>query len=139
MPGGAVGRFLTAFMAFMVRRGMRVQGRPLLVLTTKGARTGAERRTILGWFEDPADPSARLIVASNSGSKSHPAWFFNLASHPDAAQIEIGGVRTQMRAATLAGQERAEAWKRIVAAAPGYGRYETSTDREIPVVRLTPR
>lgn len=138
MPGGKLGSVFTSVMRFFMRRGMRVQGRPLLELITIGAKTGTTRRTILGWFDDPSDPEARLIVASKAGSASHPAWFLNLAKHPDSVHIEDGRGRIAVTVETLSGEERAAAWKRIVAAAPGYGPYATTTDREIPIIRLTP-
>jgi hypothetical protein len=63
---------------------MRVQGRPLIELETVGAKTGTRRHVILGSFpEIAASPSSWVVVASNSGSARHPAWFLNLAKHPD--------------------------------------------------------
>jgi deazaflavin-dependent oxidoreductase (nitroreductase family) len=126
-------------MAFMSRRGMKVQGRPLLELITLGARSGSERHTVVGWFEDPNDPDARLIVASNAGSASNPAWLHNIAAHPGSVRVHDERGEFPVTADTLAGAERAEAWARVAAAAPGYGGYLQKTDREIPIVRLTPR
>jgi deazaflavin-dependent oxidoreductase (nitroreductase family) len=120
-------------------RRMRVQGRPLLLLTTTGAKTGRVRETTLGWFPDEEGGSeSRLIVASAAGAAAHPAWYVNLARRPDGAAIEAEGRRFAVNADSLQGSERDRAWKRIVALA-GYGKYEQQTDREIPVVRLTPR
>jgi deazaflavin-dependent oxidoreductase (nitroreductase family) len=126
-------------MAFLSRRGMKVQGRPLLELITIGARSGSERHTVLGWFEDPNHPDARLVVASYSGSASNPAWLLNMAAHPESVRVRDGRGEFGVTADTLAGAERAEAWERVSAAAPGYGVYATKTNREIPMVRLTPR
>jgi len=121
-------------------RRMRVQGRPLLLLTTTGAKTGRRRETTLGWFPDEErGGGSRLIVASAAGAAAHPSWYVNLARRPDAAAIEIDGHRFAVNAESLHGAERGRAWKRIVALAPGYGKYEQQTDREIPVVRLTPK
>ena len=118
---------------------MKVQGRPLLLLETIGGRTGKRRQTTLGWFPDE-DASRRswLVVASNAGSASHPSWYLNLARRPECA-IEVGRERIEVRAEALQGEERERAWKRVVSLAPGYGKYATDTDREIPIVRLTPR
>lgn len=118
---------------------MKVQGRPLLLLETMGARTGKRRQTTLGSFPDE-DPTRRawLVVASNAGSASHPAWYLNLARRPECV-IEVGRERVEVRAESLKGDERARAWQRVVALAPGYGKYATDTDREIPIVRLVPR
>jgi deazaflavin-dependent oxidoreductase (nitroreductase family) len=126
-------------MAFLSRRGMKIQGRPLLELITVGARSGSERHVVVGWFEDPRDPDARLVVASFAGSASNPAWLLNMAAHPGSIRVHDERGEFAVTADTLAGAERAEAWERVSAAAPGYGAYPTKTDREIPIVRLTPR
>ena len=121
-------------------RRMRIQGRPLLLLTTVGAKTGKRRQTPLGWFEDdPPRKDAWLIVASAAGAASHPAWYVNLARRPDDAGIDVDGQQIAVTAESLEGAERARAWSRIVALAPGYGEYAVTTDREIPIVRLTRR
>jgi deazaflavin-dependent oxidoreductase (nitroreductase family) len=121
-------------------RRMRIQGRPLLLLTTIGAKTGKRRQTPLGWFEDdPPRTDTWLVVASAAGAASHPGWYVNLARRPDDAAIDVDGRRIAVRPESLHGPERERAWSRIVALAPGYGEYATTTDREIPVVRLTRR
>jgi len=110
--------------------------RSMLLLTTTGARTGERHTLPLSYFPDGDD--AWLIVASAGGAARHPAWVRNLATHPDQAWIEIGGRRLQVRPESLEGEAREEAWRRIVARAPQFGRYQDHTDRVIPVVRLTP-
>ena len=127
------------FYRFFGRR-MRIQGRPLLLLTTTGAKTGKRRETPLGWFEDdPPRADAWLVVASAAGAASHPGWYVNLARRPDDASIDVGGEHVVVTPQSLEGDERERAWARIVALAPGYGQYAVTTDREIPVVRLTKR
>lgn len=79
------------------------------------------------------------IVASAAGAASHPGWYIDLACWPDDAAIDVDGQRIAVSAQFLEGAERARAWSRIVALAPGYGQYAVTTDREIPVVRLTRR
>jgi|SRR5215468_3933949 len=116
---------------------MRVMGRPLLLLETVGARSGRRRMTMLGWFPDTT-ADGRLVVASFGGSARHPAWYLNMARHPDRIWVETGRRRLQVRAESLRRVERAKAWQRIVALSPGYGRYQEKTDREIPIVRLSP-
>jgi len=136
----AIFHFMNVGMFRLLGRRMRVQGRPLLLLTTTGAKTGRVRETTLGWFPDEEGGSdSRLIVASAAGAASHPAWYVNLARRPDGAAIEVDGQRFAVECDSLHGGERDRAWKRIVALAPGYGKYEHDTDREIPVVRLTPK
>ena len=117
------------------RKGSGGQGQNTLVLTTTGAKTGQPRETLLGSFPDGDD--AWLIVASFGGNAKNPAWYHNLAAHPDQAQIEIGGRKVKVTASQLSGAERTDAWQRIVAASPRYGGYATKTDREIPIIRLT--
>ena len=136
----AIFHFLNIGMFRLLGRRMRVQGRPLLLLTTTGAKTGRRRQTTLGWFpdEDGAGDS-RLVVASAAGAATHPSWYVNLARRPDDASIEVDGRRVAVNAESLHGPERDRAWARIIALAPGYGKYAERTDREIPVVRLTPR
>ena len=121
-------------------RRARVQGRPLLLLHTVGARSGRPRQTTLGWVPDD-DPARRswLVVASAAGAASHPAWYINLAKRPDDVAIEVDGRRVAVRAASLRGAERERAWARVVELAPGYGKYARDTDREIPIVRLVPK
>ena len=118
------------------RRGGGSGGRAGLLLTTMGARSGRERTVSLGKFSD--GEGRLLVVASLAGAAQHPAWFINLAKNPDTVWVEVGRDRTKVRPELLHGEERADAWRRIVAAAPDYGPYEQVTDREIPVVRLTP-
>jgi deazaflavin-dependent oxidoreductase (nitroreductase family) len=118
---------------------MQVQGRPLLLLTTVGAKTGRVRQTVLCWFPD-SNASDRVqswrVVASGAGSAKHPAWFVNLARNPDRVSIEISGRQIKVEPESLRGAERTEAWRQVVALAPGYAAYEQRTDREIPVIRL---
>jgi len=124
---------------------MRVQGRPLLELETVGAKSGARRHTVLGWFPEAfAEPAQNapepidswLVVASNAGSARHPAWFLNVARHPDQTWIAIGRRRIKVRPETLEGAERQRAWQQITGLAPGYAGYQEKTDRVIPIVRL---
>jgi deazaflavin-dependent oxidoreductase (nitroreductase family) len=118
---------------------MRVQGQPVLLLSTVGAKTGKLRQAVLCWFPD-SDASdsdnSWLVVASGAGSLKHPAWFVNLARNPDQVSIEIGGRQIKVEPQSLRGEERAAAWRKVVALAPGYAAYEKRTDREIPILRL---
>ena len=110
-------------------------GMNVLVLTTVGAKTGQRRQTLLGSFPD--GDGAWLVVASAAGAAKNPAWYHNLAAHPDQADVEVGGKKVKVTAAQLTGADRDAAWQRITAAQPRYGGYETKTDREIPIIRLT--
>jgi deazaflavin-dependent oxidoreductase (nitroreductase family) len=89
----------------------------------------------VGSFPDIV-PNSWIVVASAAGSARHPAWFLNLAKHPEQVWITVGKRRIKVTPETLEGAERKEAWRQIVLLAPGYGRYEEKTDRVIPLIRL---
>ncbi len=108
---------------------------PVVLVTTKGGKSGAERTVSLGGFADGDD--AWLIVASKGGSATHPAWFNNMVKHPDEIWLEVGSRRMKVRGDSLHGREREEALARIAGISAQYGKYPTKTDREIPIVRLT--
>jgi deazaflavin-dependent oxidoreductase (nitroreductase family) len=114
----------------------RMMGFPVVLLSTIGARTGQERITVLGGFDD--GPEAWLVMASLGGSASHPAWYINLARNPDQVGLEVGKRRLKVSPELLEGDRREKALAKIAAIAPRYGGYQTKTDREIPIVRLTP-
>jgi deazaflavin-dependent oxidoreductase (nitroreductase family) len=121
-----------------VRRGRGTfMGMNVLVLSTVGRRSGQPRETPVAWFAHGED--AWLIVASGGGSQ-HPDWYVNLMAHPERASIELPG-RHAMPVAPhrLDGVDREQAWQRIAAAQPRYAKYQDRSDREYPVVRLTPR
>ena len=109
----------------------------VLVLTTVGRKTGTERSTPVGWF--PGPDGSWLIIASAGGAAGNPAWYYNIAAHPDQVQIEVEGRKVAVAAEQLHGEARAEAWQQITAAAPRFAQYQGKTDRELPVIRLTPR
>jgi deazaflavin-dependent oxidoreductase (nitroreductase family) len=109
--------------------------RNMVVLTTLGSRSGVERSSTVAGF--PEGEGTWLVVASMGGEARHPSWYVNLAKHPDRVLLQVGDKRFKVRPASLHGQERANAWKRITGEAPNFAEYQTKTDREIPVVRLT--
>jgi deazaflavin-dependent oxidoreductase (nitroreductase family) len=109
--------------------------RPLVVLTTRGARSGLERTVSSNGIADGDE--AWLIVASNGGSARHPARFKNILEHPDTIWLEVGSRKMKVRADSVTGQEREEAFRRISAVIRAYAGYQRKTDREIPVVHLT--
>ena len=138
-PAGFAARLGNKVMAGRVRKGRaKFLGFNALVLTTVGRKTGAERATPVGWF--PGPDGSWLIVASAGGAARNPAWYYNIAAHPDKVQIEVeGGRKVAVVAEQLHGAERAEAWELIVATAPRFGQYQQKTDRELPVIRLVAR
>ena len=137
-PAGFAARLSNKVIAGRVRKGgAKFLGFNALVLTTVGAKTGAERATPVGWFPGPDD--SRLIVASAAGATGNPAWYYNLAAHPDQVQIEVQGRKTAVVADQLHGPEREAAWQQIITAAPRFAQYQRKTDRELPIIHLAPR
>jgi deazaflavin-dependent oxidoreductase (nitroreductase family) len=136
-PSNAVTRALNRVaMSWHRRSGDRFQGQDLLYLTTVGAKTGQKRQTTVARFPDGED--AWLVVASAGGSAHHPAWYHNIAAHPDQVWVEFGGRQLRVTPTQLDGDARAQAWKRITQLQPRYAGYERKTDRAIPVIRLSP-
>jgi deazaflavin-dependent oxidoreductase (nitroreductase family) len=109
--------------------------RPVVLLTTKGARSGLERTVAINAIADGDD--AWLVIASHAGSARHPAWFKNMVQHPDAIWLEVGSRKMKVRGDSLTGNEREEAFARIASVIKAYAGYQRKTDREIPIVRLT--
>ena len=137
-PAGFALRWGNKMMAGRIRKGRaRFLGFNALVLTTVGRKTGAERTTPVGWF--PGPDGSWLIVASAAGATGNPAWYYNLAAHPDQVQIEVEGRKVPVTAEQLHGTERQAAWQQIVTAAPRFTKYQQKTDRDLPIIRLTPR
>jgi deazaflavin-dependent oxidoreductase (nitroreductase family) len=137
-PSGPFFRWLNKVMSRRLRRkGGMMMGFNALVLTTVGAKSGARRTNPVGWFS--GQDGSWLIVASAAGAARNPAWYYNIAAHPDEVQIEVDGRTIPVTAEQLHGAERAEAWQQITAAAPRFAQYEQKTDRVLPVIRLEPR
>jgi len=137
-------RVFAPFMRMQISRYRRSQGPeqprmmdfPALLLTTVGAKSGQQRTVPLGGFPD--GPDAWLVVASAGGGARHPAWFINMAKHPDQISVEVGPRKFLAQAESLRGERREDALRKIAAISPRYGAYQKKTDREIPIVRLTP-
>lgn len=117
------------------RVGGRVAGMPVLILTTRGAKTGKARTTVLGYL---ADGDRLVLVASNGGDSRHPGWYRNLSADPEVL-VTLGASTRPMKAHTAAAEEKEVLWPRVVAAYRGYGRYQERTTRDIPVVVLERR
>ncbi|HVN11516.1 MAG TPA: nitroreductase family deazaflavin-dependent oxidoreductase [Kineosporiaceae bacterium] len=110
-------------------------GVPTLLLTTTGRTSGARRRTALIYGRDGAD---YVVVASKGGSPDHPAWYLNLEANP-VVEVQVFDTIVPATARTAAGAERRRLWALMREIWPAYDAYQTRTDREIPVVVLTPR
>jgi deazaflavin-dependent oxidoreductase (nitroreductase family) len=109
-------------------------GVPTLLLTTTGRRTGAKRRTALIYGQDN---DRFVVVASKGGAAKHPAWYLNLDADPDV-ELQVFDDAFAARATTASGAERERLWALMRQIWPAYDGYQTKTDREIPVVILTP-
>src|SRR3954468_18778432 len=109
-------------------------GLPVIVLTTRGARSGKIRKTPLMRVEHDG---RYAVVASQGGAPKHPVWYHNLKADPHV-ELQDGPVKQDMTAREVTGAEQAEWWERAVAAYPPYADYQKRTDRQIPVFVLEP-
>ena len=116
-------------------RGTTMQGMPVVILTTKGAKTGKIRKTPLMRVENDGEYA---VVASLGGAPKHPVWYYNLKAHPEV-ELQDGPTKQDMVAREITGDEKARWWETAVAAFPPYEGYQKKTDREIPVFVLTPK
>ena len=110
-------------------------GATALLLTTTGRKTGQPRTQPLIFASDGDD---YLVVASMGGAPKHPSWYLNLVDHPDA-EVQVKGDVIPVRAHTATDEEKARLWKIVTEQWPNYDVYQTRTDRQIPVVVLSPR
>ena len=108
---------------------------PALVLTTIGRKTGELRRTPLAYIPD--GEGGWLIIAAYAGAVNNPAWYHNIAAHPDRVSIELDGRTHDVTVEELHGPQRERAWRQIVAANDRFAGYQKKTDRQLPVIRLT--
>ncbi|MFI1561956.1 nitroreductase family deazaflavin-dependent oxidoreductase [Streptomyces sp. NPDC020490] len=109
-------------------------GLPVIVLTTRGARSGKIRKTPLMRVEHQGRYAA---VASMGGAPTHPVWYHNVRKDPHV-ELQDGPVKRDMVAREVRGAEKSEWWERAVAAFPPYADYQRKTEREIPVFVLEP-
>jgi F420H(2)-dependent quinone reductase len=114
--------------------GTELQGKPVILLTTIGAKTGKIRKTPLMRVEHDGEYA---VVASLGGAPKHPVWYYNIKAHPQV-ELQDGVVTKDYEARELLGDEKAAWWERAVAAWPDYANYQKKTDRQIPVFVLTP-
>ena len=111
-----------------------LRGMPVIVLTTKGAKSGKLRKQALMRVEHEGSYAA---VASLGGSPKNPVWYYNLKAEP-LCELQDGPVRKDYRAREVTGEEKAQWWERAVAAYPDYADYQVKTERQIPVFVLEP-
>jgi F420H(2)-dependent quinone reductase len=109
---------------------LRDTGLPVIIVTTRGNKTGKVRKTALMRVEHDGEYA---LVASMGGAPKHPVWYHNLVAHPDEVVIQDGPEPFAASVREVDGAERDEWWKRAVAAYPPYAEYQERTDRKIPV------
>lgn len=108
--------------------------RPILILYTTGRRSGALRRNPLLYFDHQG---TRYVVGSVGGGPKHPEWYLNLTADP-TVHVRVMDEVYRATARTISPEERAVVWPELVANYPVFGEYEAKTDRQIPLVELTP-
>jgi F420H(2)-dependent quinone reductase len=111
-----------------------LRGRPIIVLTSVGAKTGLLRKTALMRVEHDG---RYAVVASKGGAARNPVWYHNLKAHPHV-ELQDGPVKHDYLAREVEGDERTTWWGRAVAVWPDYDTYQTKTKRQIPVFVLEP-
>jgi deazaflavin-dependent oxidoreductase (nitroreductase family) len=114
------------------RAGGGIEGRPLLLLTTTGARSGEARTTPLGYAPD-GGPDRLVVFASNMGAGSAPAWYHNLVAHPDVT-VEVGADRFPARASVPGGAERDRLYALWLERFPSTADHQARAGRTIPMV-----
>jgi deazaflavin-dependent oxidoreductase (nitroreductase family) len=115
--------------------GTMLMGKPVVILTTKGHKTGKIRKSPLMRVEHDGKYAA---VASLGGAPQHPKWYRNVVEHPDVV-LRDGTNVYEMRAREVTGDEKSEWWKRAVEAWPAYDEYQAKTERVIPLFVLEPK
>ena len=114
---------------------LRDTGMPIIIVTTRGRKSGKLRKTPLMRVEHDGEYA---LVASEGGSDEQPEWYFNLVEDPTAGMIQDGPEPWDAVVREIDGDERATWWERAVAAYPPYDEYQRSTDRKIPVFIASP-
>ncbi len=114
--------------------GAKLGGRPMVLLTTTGRKSGKQRTIPLQYMMDGENI---IVVASNGGNVNQPAWWHNIKANADVT-VQVGKKTMRARAETANDEERARLWPILVEYYPGYQGYEDETERTVPVVILRP-
>ena len=109
-----------------------MKGRPLLLLTTTGAKSGQLRTKPMMFIPDG---DRLLVIASNAGAAIHPDWYRNLVAHPEVT-VEVGNETFKAIATVTEGLERQRLWSRVVELYPFFADHQAKTSRQIPVIVL---
>jgi deazaflavin-dependent oxidoreductase (nitroreductase family) len=111
-----------------------LENRPLLLLTTTGAKSGKTRVIPLAYSRDG---ERYVVLASKGGAPTNPDWYHNVVAHPDVT-VEVGSSQFQARASVAQGEERDRLFNAQAAAMPNFAEYQEKTSRIIPVIVLEP-
>jgi deazaflavin-dependent oxidoreductase (nitroreductase family) len=141
MPADAVLKLMNRTHRILIavsggRAGRSFSGMPVLELTTTGRKSGQLRSTML--TSPFQDGDRTYIVASRGGDDHNPAWFFNLRDNPEVTVSIQGGPAQRMHAEVANSEERARVWPLLTSKHTNYAGYQRKTQREIPLVVLTP-
>ena len=115
--------------------GGEMRGFKVLILTTKGRKSGKILSAPLGYFERDG---GYIIVASNNGASNSPSWYHNIKANPDDVTIQVKDKKMKVKPEIILGEARRPLYDWIVSIASNYGEYEKTTTREIPLVFLKP-
>ena len=115
---------------------LRDTGLPIVIVTTRGNKSGLIRKTPLMRVEHNGEYA---LVASQGGAPTHPVWYFNLVANPDSVTIQDGPEPFAVNVRVIEGEERQVWWDRAVQAFPPYAQYQEKTERRIPVFLATKR
>jgi deazaflavin-dependent oxidoreductase (nitroreductase family) len=126
-------RLIEQFRAERSSSGRPMEGRPLLLLTTTGARSGRSRTTPMMFIPD--DGNRLLVVASNAGAPGHPDWYHNLLAHPQVT-VEVGPETYNATAVVIEGTDRQQVWTRITQLYPFFADHQAKITRQIPLIAL---
>lgn len=116
------------------QKSAQLNGKPIIVVTSLGAKTGKLRKTALMRVEHHGEYA---VVASRGGAAHNPVWYYNLKTNPHV-ELQDGATRLDYRAREVSGDEKATWWQRAVEVWPAYDDYQAKTKRQIPVFVLEP-
>lgn len=128
-------RLIEEFRANRGRTDGPIAGRPLLLLTTTGVKSGQRRTTPLMYI---LDGDRLLVIASNVGAPTHPDWYHNLVANPHVT-VEVGAEVFEATAIVTKGSEREQLWAKVAALYPFFTEHQAKTTRQIPVIALERR
>ncbi|TMD63957.1 MAG: nitroreductase family deazaflavin-dependent oxidoreductase [Chloroflexi bacterium] len=128
-------QLIEEFRADRDKGGGAMKGRPLLLLTTTGAKSGQLRTKPMMFIPDG---DRLLVIASNAGAAIHPDWYRNLLAHPEVT-VEVGNETFKAIASVTEGPERQRLWSRVVELYPFFADHQAKTTRQIPVIVLERR